>query len=331
MFDNRGLISVIVPVYKVEKYLNRCVESILAQTYKNIEIILIDDDSPDNCPKICDEYSRIYSNIKTIHLKNSGIGVSGARNAGLDHSNGEYIAFVDSDDYVHCELFLQLHKLLDKHPTANMSICSYQKVNEETKKFDGLTIRKEMLLDVQGAMNLIIEDQIYTAVWSKLFKRSCFENLRFPVGKHNEDMFLMPSIFLKAKHIVYCPLPLYYYFQDNESLCRSKFNYNMLDMLDALSNWNEQVESQFPILLKKAKSHYYNTVINICQYLAQKKDVNGIEKFYFYQKKINSDFYFIFLSPYIILNDKFKLILFKANLFRFFFRLLNTINSNKYE
>ena len=112
MNDKIGLISVIVPVYKVEKYLSRCIESILAQTYKNIEILLIDDDSPDNCPKICDDYSLNYSNIKTIHLKNSGIGVSGARNAGLDNVNGDYIAFVDSDDYVHCELFSQLHNLL---------------------------------------------------------------------------------------------------------------------------------------------------------------------------------------------------------------------------
>jgi hypothetical protein len=187
------------------------------------------------------------------------------------------------------------------------------------------------LLDDQGAMNLIIEDQIYSAVWSKLFKRSCFENLRFPVGKHNEDMFLMPSIFLKAKHIVYCPLPLYYYFQENESLCRSKFNYNMLDMLEALSIWNECIESQFPILSKKVRSHYYNTVINFCQYLSQKNDINGIEKFYFYQKKINNDFNFIFLSNFITINNKFKLILFKTNLFRFFFRFLSTINFNKYE
>ena len=114
--DNRGLISVIVPVYKVEKYLNRCVDSLLAQTYDNIEIILVDDDSPDNCPIICDEYSRKYPNITTIHLKNSGIGVSGARNAGLDHSNGEYIAFVDSDDYINSELFFKLYKLFDIYP-----------------------------------------------------------------------------------------------------------------------------------------------------------------------------------------------------------------------
>jgi len=331
MNDKIGLISVIVPVYKVEKYLSRCIESILAQTYKNIEILLIDDDSPDNCPKICDDYSLNYSNIKTIHLKNSGIGVSGARNAGLDNVNGDYIAFVDSDDYVHCELFSQLHNLLEKQATANMAICSYQKVNDDTVNFNGLQSCNEILLDDLGAMNLIIDDQNKTAVWSKLFKKSIFDKLRFPIGKHNEDMFLMPFIFQTAKNIVYCPCPLYYYFQDNESLCRSAFNYNMLDMLDALSTWNERVKLDYPILLKKVKSHYYSAVINSCQYLANKNDSLGSQKFEFYQLKINSDFFELISSEYISVNNKIKIILFKTRLFKFIFRLLHISGIKKYE
>jgi glycosyltransferase involved in cell wall biosynthesis len=331
MNDKRGLISVIVPVYNVERYLSRCVESLLAQTYKNVEILLIDDDSQDKCPQLCDDYVKNYSNIKTIHLKNSGIGVSGARNAGLDNAKGDFIAFVDSDDYVHCELFYQLHNLLEKQPIANMAMCSYQKVNEETKSFEGVKVCNEILLDDLGAMNLIIEDQNKTAVWSKLYKKSIFENLRFPVGKHNEDMFLMPFIFQNAKNIAYCPYPLYYYFQDNESLCRSAFNYNMLDMLDALSIWNERVASDYPNLLKKAKSHYYTAVISSCQYLADKNDTIGMDKFFYYQQIINTDFFYIFSSDYISLNNKFKLILFKSKLFRPFFRLLNTLNIKKYK
>lgn len=331
MNDKRGLISVIVPVYNVERYLSRCVESLLAQTYKNIEILLIDDDSQDKCPQLCDDYVKNYSNIKTIHLKNSGIGVSGARNAGLDNAKGDYIAFVDSDDYVHCELFYQLHNLLEKQPIANMAMCSYQKVNEETKHFDGVKVCNEILLDDLGAMNLIIEDQNKTAVWSKLYKKSIFENLRFPVGKHNEDMFLMPFIFQNAKNIVYCPYPLYYYFQDNESLCRSAFNYNMLDMLDALSIWNEQVASYYPNLLKKAKSHYYTAVINSCQYLANKNDTIGKKKFKYYQSKINSEFKEMILSEFISTNNKIKLVLIKTRIFHFIFRMLHILNIQKYD
>ena len=331
MNDKIGLISVIVPVYNVERYLSRCVDSLLAQTYKNIEILLIDDDSPDKCPQLCDDYVRNYSNIKTIHLKNSGIGVSGARNAGLDNAKGDYIAFVDSDDYVHCELFYQLHNLLEKQPTANMAMCSYQKVNEETKHFDGVKVCYEILLDDLGAMNLIIEDQNKTAVWSKLYKKSIFENLRFPVGKHNEDMFLMPFIFQIAKKIVYCPYPLYYYFQDNESLCRSAFNYNMLDMLDALSIWNERVASDYPTLLKKANSHYYSALINSCQYLANKNDIIGKEKFKYCQSKINSEFKEMISSEFISTNNKIKLVLFKTRIFRFIFRMIHILNIQKYD
>jgi len=331
MNDKRGLISVIVPVYNVERYLSRCVESILAQTYKNIEILLIDDDSPDNCPQLCDDYATNYSNIKTVHLKNSGIGVSGARNAGLEIAKGDFIAFVDSDDYVHCELFSQLNYYLEKHPTVNMAICSYQKVSEETKHFDEVQHANEILLDDLGAMDLIIEDQNKTAVWSKLYKKSIFENLRFPVGKHNEDMFLMPYIFQIAKNIVYSPIPLYYYYQDNESLCRSAFNYNMLDMLDALAIWNERAASEYPTLLKKAKSHYYTAVINSCQYLANKNDSIGLEKFEFYQLKINSDFSELITSEYISVSNKIKIILFKTRLFKFIFRLLQNSGIKKYE
>lgn len=331
MNDKRGLISVIVPVYNVERYLSRCVESILAQTYKNIEILLIDDDSPDNCPQLCDDYATNYSNIKTVHLKNSGIGVSGARNAGLEIAKGDFIAFVDSDDYVHCELFSQLNYYLEKRPTANMAICSYQKVSEETKHFDEVQLTNEILLDDLGAMNLIIEDQNKTAVWSKLYKKSIFENLRFPVGKHNEDMFLMPYIFQIAKNIVYSPNPLYYYYQDNESLCRSAFNYNMLDMLDALAIWNEHAASKYPTLLKKAKSHYYTAVINSCQYLANKNDIIGKVKFKYYQSKINMEFVEIISSEFISTNNKIKLILFKTKVFRLIFRMLHVLNIHKYE
>ncbi len=331
MNDKRGLISVIVPVYKVEKYLSRCIESILVQTYKNIEIILIDDDSPDNCPQLCDDYAMNYSNIKTIHLKNSGIGVSGARNAGLEIAKGDFIAFVDSDDYVHCELFSKLNYYLEKHPTANIAICSYQKVNEETKLFDQVQFTNEILLDDLGAMNLIIEDQNMTAVWGKLYKKSIFENLRFPIGKHNEDMFLMPYIFQNAKNIVYCQYPLYYYYQDNESLCRSAFNYNMLDMLDALAIWNDLAASAYPTLLKKAKSHYYTAVINSCQYLANKNDIIGKVKFKYYQSKINMEFVEIISSEFISINNKIKLILFKTKVFRLIFRMLHILNIHKYE
>lgn len=332
MVEGKELITVIVPVYKVEKYLSRCVESILNQTYQNIEILLIDDDSPDNCPQICDAYAKDYPNIKSIHLKNSGIGVSDARNTGLNNAKGDYIAFVDSDDYIHRDLFLKLICAIEKNPEVNLAIASYQKITGDTQIDESsLPSTDVIFLNDMGAMNLIIEDQNMTAVWSKLYRRSVFENLRFPTGKHNEDMFLMPFILQEASKIAYSPLPLYYYYQDNESLCRSKFNYNMLDMLEALNGWNKFVAVKYPSLLKKVKSHYYTSVLNSCQYLANKKDSIGVERFEYYQSEINAEFSILIKSKFLSASNKLKLILLKIKLFKLFFCLLNRLNIKIYE
>lgn len=327
----KGLISIIVPVYNVEMHLNRCIESILAQTYSNYEIILIDDDSSDSCPILCDQFAKKYPNVQTIHLKNTGFGASEARNAGLDKARGEYIAFIDSDDYVHIDLLKHLIALLESDLTVGMAACSYQKVTNTSEVKIEIKEINVKIHSVLEAMNLLLDDQNNSALWSKLFKRSIFNDLRFPEGKHNEDMFLMPFILQKAQKIAYAPLPLYYYFQDNKSLCRSAFNYNMLDMLDALLIWNEHVAFYFPSLLKKSKSHYFNAVINSCQYLANKNDMLGVEKFKLYQSKINSEFRELINSEFVPVNNKIKILLFKTRSFKFIFRLLSNFNIRKYE
>ena len=332
MIEENSLISIIVPVYKVEKYLRRCVDSILAQSYQNIEILLIDDDSPDNCPQICDTYARDYQNITSIHLKNSGIGVSLARNTGLENAKGEFIAFVDSDDFIHRDLFSNLINLFEQYSNINIAMASYLKTTGDSQFVESsFTATDVKFLDDVGAMKLIIDDQNMTAVWSKLFRKSVFENLRFPVGKHNEDMFLMPFIFKKARNIAYISQPLYYYYQANESLCRSTFNYNMLDMLDALSLWNKHVSLEYPSLINVAKSHYFNTAINICQYLANKTDHFGKEKFNFFQTKINSEFTDLIKSDFISINNKIKIVLFKIRLFKPVFKVIHSLNILRYD
>ena len=331
MSDSRGLISIIVPVYKVEKYLSRCIESILAQTYNNFEIILIDDDSPDCCPQLCDEYAKQYPNIQAVHLKNTGFGVSGARNAGLDLAKGEYLAFIDSDDYVNKDLLNFLKTILDSNPTAGMAMGSYQKVTEVTKIKEDLIDSKVKLLSDLEVMNLLIEDQNYSALWSKLFKRIIFDQLRFPEGKHNEDMFLMPYILERSQIIAYTPQRLYYYFQDNESLCRSKFNYNKLDELEAIKVWEKQSIKKYPIIVDKVKAHYYTALVNSCQFLVNRNDILGREKFKYYQSEINSEYKEIILSEFVSTNNKIKFILFKINLFRFVFRMIHILNIHKYD
>ena len=331
MNDKKGLISIIVPVYKAEKYLSRCVESILAQSYRNFEIILIDDDSPDSCPRLCDDYSNQFANIITIHLKDSGIGVSGVRNAGIEAAKGEYITFVDSDDFINNELLMTLKKAIDFDSEVSMSFCSYQKVSGNMTNSDSLSLDDVKLIDDLEAMDLIIEDQNKSAVWGKLYKKSIFEDLRFPIGKHNEDMFLMPFIFHKAQKIAYSSKRLYYYFQDSESLCRSQFNYNMLDMVDAISKWRDIVSINYSILQVKVDCHYFSALINSCQYLVQKKDEYGINKYRDYKHEILNNLELILKSSYITNNNKLKAFLFKLGLFRFCFCSISFIGLKKYD
>lgn len=331
MSNKEDLISVIVPVYKVEKYLDRCVTSILNQSYKNFEIILVDDESPDNCPKMCDDYALRYENIIVIHLKNSGIGVSGARNAGIERAKGKFITFIDSDDFAHHELLTVLKNAIDSVPQVQMSMCSYKRAFDLPKELDPVNYTGVELINDMKAMDMLIADQTRSAVWGKLYARDLFDGIRFPVGRHNEDMFVMPLILQKAKRITVAPQELYFYFQDSESLCRSTFNYNMLDMVEAISLWKEHVIVNYPELLEKVNSHYFSTIINSCQYLANKKDEYGINKFNNFGSIILDNYNRVLRSEFITKNDKIKAILLRFGLFRIFFRIVTLLNIKKYE
>ncbi len=331
MNNQEDLISVIVPVYKVEKYLDRCVTSILNQSYKNFEIILVDDESPDNCPKMCDDYALRYEKIVVIHLKNSGIGVSGARNAGIEKAKGEYITFIDSDDFAHHELLAVLKKTIDSAPQVQLSMCSYKRVFDLPKELEQVNYTEVELINDLKAMDMLITDQTRSAVWGKLYSRDLFNEIRFPVGRHNEDMFVMPIIFQRAKKIAVTPQELYFYFQDSESLCRSAFNYNMLDMIEAISLWKEHVTLNYPELLKKVNSHHFSSLINSCQYLANKKDEVGIKKFENFKSTLLDHYTEILGSKFISRNNKIKTIILKFGLFRFFFRAITLLGVKKYE
>lgn len=205
-------ISVIVPVYKVEKYLERCIDSILAQTFTDFELILIDDGSPDGCPEICDHYAKTDRRIKVIHQKNSGVSV--ARNAGLDIMTGKYVMFVDSDDALHTEILNVLH-YLSETDEADLSICGATVFDTDCLPDDikfALPITSQ-IYDGKQVFNSLITIPINRAApWGKLYRRELFDNIRFKPGITYEDLQLYPYILARAKKIVSCPLPLYYYF-----------------------------------------------------------------------------------------------------------------------
>lgn len=224
------LISVIVPVYKVEQYLGRCVDSILAQTYQNTEILLVDDGSPDNCPKMCEEYVKKYPNIRVFHQENKGL--SGARNTGIDHAKGDYLAFLDSDDVFSPYFLESLYRALIEND-ADISQCRWEYMHGDTIKepYDSQAKRtcftgREMLA------NLYIQTGAYFVVaWNKLYKKELFHKIRYPQGRIHEDEATTYKLFDLAKKCVFVDNALYGYYvgSGGTSITRNGFHLKKLD------------------------------------------------------------------------------------------------------
>lgn len=208
-------ISIIVPVYKVEQYLHRCVDSILNQTFTDFELILVDDGSPDNCGIICDEYAAKDDRIVVIHQDNGGI--SAARNAGLDVAKGQYIMFVDSDDYIDINLCQKLFDEINGSNDIDCAICGFSYFNDEGLINTSQTIVEKHILTGIGAIKDIY---LYNRnrlniimVWGKIFKRDVWNELRFTNGIYYEDLDIMPYIYTKCDCVVSIPFIGYHYYQ----------------------------------------------------------------------------------------------------------------------
>lgn len=244
------LISVIVPVYKVEKYLNQCVESIVNQTYSNLEIILVDDGSPDNCPSMCDEWAKRDSRIRVIHKTNGGL--SDARNAGMAIATGEYIGFVDSDDWISSDFFEKLYEPCKVYG-CDISACDVKFTEDRTVQHVNSESTDYILGTPEDALNDLIRGTGYRAVvWNKLYAAHLLENEAFPVGKYHEDEFFTYRIIAKARKVTYIDQELYYYFQRQDGIVRS-VSPKHIDALDAYMERLEYLKDNFPELYKSDK------------------------------------------------------------------------------
>lgn len=235
----QDLISVVVPVYKVESVLGDCLDSICNQTYKNLEIILVDDGSPDNCGRICDEYEKKDHRIRVIHQKNQGL--SAARNNGLEQSSGEYIAFVDSDDILHKEFYNLMMQAL-KYTGADMSVCNMMKIERKDiqKKFLYQKIEnpRAKIISPKEACSWFYQekyrDSTALAAVNKLYKKTLFgTSIRYPYGKLHEDIATTYKLFCSSEKIAYVDLKLYCYIITPGSITNSSFGLKNLYALDA--------------------------------------------------------------------------------------------------
>lgn len=257
---NNELISVIVPIYNVEKYLEKCVNSILNQTYTNLEIILVDDGSPDKCPSICDNLAITDDRIKVIHQQNGGL--SKARNVGIDVAKGVYLVFVDSDDTVEDELIEKLYKCLKKYD-CKMAACGRKYVFEDGKAICKVPKGIDTVYEFEDAIKEMNTFRLFDmSATSKIFAKELFSTINFPEGKLSEDYFVMYKLIDLAHKVGYISDPLYNYFQRTNSISRNKkINH---DFIEAAQNQMDYLDDKYPDL--KQVSHTAFASANLTVY-----------------------------------------------------------------
>ncbi len=259
---NQPLLSVIVPIFKVEEYLDRCVESIVNQTYKNLEIILVDDGSPDNCPQMCDSWAEKDNRIKVIHKENGGL--SDARNAGLKIATGEIVSFIDSDDWIELDMFERmLNRMIEDD--SDIASCGVKWVEEGGSVIRYVTTN-DGVLDTQSAMKELLNDgKLKQHVWNKVYKYNLIKDILFEKGKYHEDVFWSYQIVGRVKSVSIVKESFYNYVQRSNSIMGEGFSAKRLDALDANYLRCEYMKKHFPELYDNALYVY----IGSCHYQLQ--------------------------------------------------------------
>ena len=261
MDNNNGLVSIIVPVYNVEKYVERCIKSVIMQSYKNIEIILVNDGSTDGSGAICDLYKEKDNRIKVIHKENGGL--SDARNCGIRNSEGKYLAFIDSDDYIHSDY---IKRMMEEavEGGSDIVLCSYRKVYLDGSYADcGAFSLSTDGKDVQNYLyNEKYNPEIFDVAWNKLYKKELFSEIWYPVGRIHEDCGTTYRILYRAEKIMVIPDILYYYVIRDGSL---KQTLNVKEKMDWCQNEKERLEFYSKHGMKylserSMKSYYYDNV-----------------------------------------------------------------------
>lgn len=277
-------ISVVVPIYNVEKYLERCINSIINQTYKNLEIILVDDGSTDNSGKIADKYKKIDSRIKVIHKTNGGL--SDARNKGIRIASGKYISFIDSDDYIAEDMISYLYKLI-KDNNSEISICNFQQFSsiEEINDSKDFNIDESNIYNYTGVemLQILLKGNISYGdyAWNKLYLLSLFNNIQYPIGKKMEDIGTTYKLYFNSKKVTIGTEKKYFYYKRNDSILGKN---DIKVYQDKLELSIERIEWLQKRNVKLDYTDYNIDLIN--KIIELYRNNNNIDsKKYFYEKK----------------------------------------------
>lgn len=282
MSQEKALISIIIPVYKVEKYLEKCIQSVINQTYENLQIILVDDGSPDNCGKICDEYAKKDHRIEVIHKSNGGL--SDARNKGLEIAKGEYIGFVDSDDYIEADMYEVLYNLLKQY-NADVSICNFYTVSQGKisiknadngiNEYNRIEILKEILLD----------KNIQSYAWNKLYKKELFDEIKYPIEKKYEDIGTTFYLLEKCNKVVVTGKSEYYYINRQDSIVNNVTESTITDYIELIMQRYDYIEKNIKELSSYNKD-YLKRILKTAE-----KDIKSLNEVGDYTKKKYEELY----------------------------------------
>ena len=275
-------ISIIVPIYKVERFFERCINSVLSQSIPDIEIILVDDGSPDNCGKMCDDYAAKDSRIIVIHKKNGGL--SSARNAGIDIAKGDYLMFIDSDDYVEPDFCEKAYQFVTDNNVLCASFGYYEHWSDRTDEFH---TSKSKLISANDAIKCLItkDDVIFNFAWNKIYHRSLFNNIRYPEGRYYEDQGTTYKLFDAAKTIYVDASMLYHYNRRQETITQAlgiEQTQEPKVLNDIFDLWCERLDfirNKYPDLKNSVLKQIVGLIVRSFNVLMWKNDKNLIIKF----------------------------------------------------
>lgn len=307
------LLSIVVPVYKVELYIDQCIESLIKQAYENIEIILVDDGSPDSSPMKCDEWAKRDARITVIHKENGGL--SDARNVGMRKATGKYLAFVDSDDFVHKDMYSTMIDAM-RNSEADVAVCGrYLFGKAITEQF--CLPHQESFSTEEAIGRMLRADGIEEAVWDKVYKRELFSEIKFPVGEINEDIVVIPRVLDRCKKIVHIGKPLYYYRKNDEGISKSGYDQRKHIIIEHIIEVTQYISENHPILLDDISyfeaRYAYGSILG----LLMENENKSIYKndYQFYMSLLKKNFLRIMLSNQYSWKDKCQVILIITRLY----------------
>ncbi|WP_418934934.1 glycosyltransferase family 2 protein [Haemophilus sp.] len=296
------LISIIVPVYNVEQYLEKCVDSIINQTYTNIEIILVDDGSTDSSGFLCDSLAKKDPRISVYHKENGGL--SSARNFGIEKAHGAYLGFIDSDDYIDPDMYETLYNLIKKD-NSDVAMCGLYNIyaNNRDKQVDRIDT---LLVDKEEAIKIVLDGKLTTiSAVNKLYKKDIFNNLKYDVGKFYEDAFIIVRLLEQCNKISITNERKYYYYHRSSSITTQRFTKKQLDMLEAWSVNFNIVKERYPKIIDSAKRRVfwaYFYVLDLLCFSDDREKYSDLVKKLIAELKNNSCF--ILMSPNFTIKRK---------------------------